>query len=69
MVGGDYYVQVGEADFSPSGGTPQEVLIIQKPGRGDKADYSFNMPSKLIWNLTRALAQIIRESEVEEVVV
>ena len=65
MIGGDYFMQVGEVDFGNSGSS-MEAIIFQRQGRGDKPAFSFNIPSKFLWGLVRGGMNIIQESGVKE---
>jgi hypothetical protein len=65
MLGSDYFVQVGEVDFGGTGN--MEALIIQRQARGaSRKSYSFNLPSKLLFTLCKAMQHIIDQSGVKE---
>ncbi len=62
---GDYCLQVGNVDFTSHGGGMMEALILQRMSKGGKF-FSFHLPSKHIFGLSKAITHLIRESGAKE---
>lgn len=64
LIGGNYFVQIGDLDFGGSGGI--ETIFFGRPASERAKEFTFNIPSAFIFGLRDALNQIISRSGVTE---